>query len=93
MTSPGTESLRLFVAAELPDDLKRALDDAVRMLCNVFFVCNKNDRVPSGMNFFKEHHDFIASFRIEVARRFICQNDGRFSNQRTSDCNTLTLTA
>ncbi len=32
MTSPGTESLRLFVAAELPDDLKRALDDAVRML-------------------------------------------------------------
>jgi 2'-5' RNA ligase len=32
MTTPRVESLRLFVAVELADDLKRALEDATRML-------------------------------------------------------------
>ena len=51
------------------------MDRAPRMARDIGFVRDENNRVPALIETFEERHDFFAGFGIEVAGRFIGQNN------------------
>src|SRR5439155_26570638 len=51
------------------------VDRAPRMARDIGFVRDENNRVPALIETFEERHDFFAGFGIEVAGRFIGQNN------------------
>lgn len=68
-------------------------DDAAGSLGDILFVRDQNDGVAVLMKFIKKEHDFVARGRIQVAGRFIGQEDGGPVDQSARDGDTLTLTA
>src|SRR5260221_5790029 len=63
------------------------------MFRNVFFMSYKNYRIPSPVELFKERHNFIAGFRIQVSRRLVGKKDRRFIHERTRHSDALPLAA
>ena len=68
-------------------------DDATGMPGNIFLVRDDNDGVAFPEKFVKQRHDFRAGLGIEVARRLVGQQDGRFVDQRAGDGHALALAA
>ena len=60
---------------------------------DVALVRDQNDGVAALIQIFEQRHDFFAGFGIEVAGRFVGQNDRRIVHQRARDRDALTLTA
>src|SRR5262245_13361489 len=56
-------------------------------------MSDQNNRMPALIKIFEEHHDFFARFGIEIAGRFVGQNDGRIVYQSARDRDALALTA
>src|SRR4029450_6441792 len=63
------------------------------MIRDIGFVRNENDCVSALIQVFEERHDFIAGFRIQIASRFIRQDDGWIVYQSPRDRDPLALTA
>ena len=66
---------------------------APRMRRDVALVRDENDGVPALVQIFKQRHNFFARFRIQIAGRFIRQNDGRLIHEGAGDRYALALTA
>src|SRR5206468_12817052 len=66
---------------------------APRMCGNIALVRDENDRVPALIQIFEQCHDLFAGLGIEVASRFVSQNDGGPVDKRTRDSYALALTA
>src|SRR5690349_7934508 len=61
--------------------------------CHVCIVGYHKDRMSFCAKFDEQVHDVCAGFAVEVASRFICQNERRICHQRAGDGNSLTFTA
>ncbi len=66
---------------------------AAGMPGDVLLMCNNNDGVAFPPEFFKQRHDFLAGLGIEVACRFVGQQEGRFVDQGAGDGHALALAA
>src|SRR5947207_1362261 len=66
---------------------------APRMWGNVALVRDENDRVAALIQIFKQRHDLFTGLGIEVASRFVSQNDRGPVHKRTRDGHALALTA
>src|SRR5580698_9158033 len=69
------------------------VDHAMRVLRDIAFMGDKNDRVALGLQTVKQRHDLDTGLRVEVSGGLIGQNDGRFVDQRARNGHTLPLTA
>src|SRR5450631_1153245 len=67
------------------------VNHAMRVLRDVAFVGDQDDRVSLGLQAIKQRHDLNTGLRVQVARRFVGQDDRRLVHQRSSDRNTLPL--
>ena len=63
------------------------------VLSNVFFVCDQDNSVAFVVQTLKERHDFVAGSGVEVAGRFIGEQNRRAVHQSASDRHALALTA
>src|ERR1700745_721963 len=63
------------------------------MIRDIGFARNENNCVSALIQILEKRHDFVAGFRIEIAGRFICQNDGWIVYQGARDRDALALTA
>ena len=68
-------------------------DRAPRVPRDVGFVRHENDRVVRVVQVLEKRHDFFTGFRIEIARRFVGQNDGGIVYQSPRDRDALALAA
>src|SRR5262249_39792489 len=68
-------------------------DYAMRVLGDVAFVRNENDRVAFGLKPVEQLHDFDARLRIQISGWFAGKNDRRVIHQRACNRDTLALTA
>ena len=65
----------------------------MRVFGDVVFVGDQHDGVAFAMQAIEERHDLVAGLRVEVAGRFVGEDDRRPIDQRTRDGNALALTA
>src|SRR5579872_4782804 len=85
-----TESLGGLVG----EDLSVAdVYNAMRIVGDVGLVCHQDDGIALGVQRIEQRHDLDAGLRIEIAGRFVCEDDGRTVDQSTRDGNALTLAA
>src|ERR1700683_4184321 len=75
------------------DDSVLDIHDAVSILGNVMLVCDQHDGISLAVQPVKKCHDLVSGCRVQVARRFVRQNDGRPIHQRASDGDALPLAA
>ena len=68
-------------------------DDAPRMPGDVLLVRDDNDGVALLRELLEQRHDFLAGLGIEIAGRFVRQQDGRLVHQRAGDGHALALAA
>src|SRR5271157_5203400 len=68
-------------------------NDAVGILGDIMVVSDENDVVALLVESIEQRHDLDAGLRIEVAGGLVGENDRRTADERTSDSDTLALTA
>ena len=66
---------------------------AARVRGDVPLVRDENDGVAALVKVLEQRHDFFAGFGIEIAGRFVRQNDRRIVHQRAGDGDALALAA
>ena len=69
------------------------LHDARRGTRQRLFVGDQDDSFPSAIQFAKQIDDVFTGLSIEIAGRFVCEQDGRIVYERARDGDTLLLTA
>ena len=60
-------------------------DDALGVLGHFVFVRDQDDGLALVAEFFKDQQDFLGGFGVEVARRFVGQNEVRVVHQAARD--------
>ncbi len=65
----------------------------MRVLRNVVFVGDENNRISLAMQILEQRHDFFAGLRVKVSRGLVCKNNRGGIDERSRDRNTLALAA
>src|SRR5262249_12618817 len=68
-------------------------DNAMRILGDVMLVSDQDNRIALRLQAIEKSHDFVAGLRVEVAGRFVGENDRRPVYQRSGNRYSLTLAA
>src|ERR1035437_3993876 len=68
-------------------------DDALRVQGHFLLVRDDDDGVAPVGKALEQRHDFRAGLGIEISRRLVREQDGRFVHKRTRDGDALTLSA
>jgi hypothetical protein len=69
------------------------VDYALCVARHAFFVRHYDNRLSFPMKLIKQSQDVLARFAIEVAGRFIRQQDARITDQSPGDSHALSFTA
>ena len=69
------------------------MNDPFRFASDIIFVRHDDDGVAVGVEVAEEIEDFAAGLRIEVARRFVGEEERRFVHERAGDGDALALAA
>src|SRR5436305_9616446 len=71
-----------LLASLVPVDLTvENMQDSMCILGNVVFVGDEDNSISLAMQFLKQSHNFVGSLRVQVAGRFVRQNDRRIVYQ------------
>ena len=68
-------------------------DDALAAVGDGFVVCDHDDCEPCPVEVIEHVEDVAAGFGVEVAGRFVCEEEGRFVDEGAGDGDTLHLAA
>src|SRR4029077_17327650 len=77
----------------LPDQSIAHDHIALRISSDVLLVRDHDDRDAALVELLENGHDLDAGSTVEIAGRFICQQDLRIIDQRARNCDALLLTA